>query len=64
MNLLKNMIKSLQILSAFKYFQIGEITESPDTEYMSTSAILHYCKSKVGRLIIIIFTKDVINTIT
>ncbi|PZC78778.1 hypothetical protein B5X24_HaOG217104 [Helicoverpa armigera] len=26
---------------------IGEITESPDTEYMSTSAILHYCKSKI-----------------
>ncbi|XP_061382326.1 uncharacterized protein LOC116765319 [Danaus plexippus] len=27
--------------------EIGEITESPDTEYMSTSAILHYCKSKI-----------------
>ncbi|XP_041978163.1 nucleolar protein 10 [Aricia agestis] len=26
---------------------IGEITESPDTDYMSTSAILHYCKSKI-----------------
>ncbi|XP_068621517.1 uncharacterized protein GrlHz [Battus philenor] len=26
---------------------IGEITESPDTNYMSTSAILHYCKSKI-----------------
>ncbi|XP_073941734.1 gustatory receptor-like Holozoa isoform X2 [Choristoneura fumiferana] len=26
---------------------IGDITESPDTEYMSTSAILHYCKSKI-----------------
>ncbi|CAG9784447.1 unnamed protein product [Diatraea saccharalis] len=26
---------------------IGEITESPETEYMSTSAILHYCKSKI-----------------
>ncbi|CAH0725785.1 unnamed protein product, partial [Brenthis ino] len=27
--------------------EVGEITESPDTEYMSTSAILHYCKSKI-----------------
>nr|XP_034840383.1 nucleolar protein 10 [Maniola hyperantus] len=27
--------------------EIGEITESPDTAYMSTSAILHYCKSKI-----------------
>ncbi|XP_045510767.1 uncharacterized protein LOC123705792 isoform X1 [Colias croceus] len=26
---------------------IGEITETPETEYMSTSAILHYCKSKI-----------------
>ncbi|CAK1549880.1 unnamed protein product [Leptosia nina] len=26
---------------------IGEITESPETDYMSTSAILHYCKSKI-----------------
>ncbi|VVC97369.1 unnamed protein product [Leptidea sinapis] len=26
---------------------IGEITEAPDTDYMSTSAILHYCKSKI-----------------
>lgn len=32
-------------------FQIGEITESPDTEYMSTSAILHYCKSKVSLIL-------------
>lgn len=46
-----HIFKSLHILSSLNFFQIGEITESPDTEYMSTSAILHYCKSKVGRLI-------------
>lgn len=46
-----HIFKSLHVLSALNFFQIGEITESPDTEYMSTSAILHYCKSKVGRLI-------------
>lgn len=31
----------------FNSVDIGEITESPDTDHMSTSAILHYCKSKI-----------------
>ncbi|XP_026757092.1 uncharacterized protein LOC113516815 isoform X2 [Galleria mellonella] len=43
----KTMERSMRSSLGGNSVDIGEITESPDTEYMSTSAILHYCKSKI-----------------
>ncbi|XP_068989930.1 uncharacterized protein [Neodiprion pinetum] len=42
-------MSTTSILSELESAEVGEITERPDYENLSTSAVLHYCKCKILR---------------